>query len=90
MSAADSRSFAVGVLAPSGSDGQLAVRVLGKSGIQAVAFWEMPSLCTAIEAGLGAVLIAEEGLVRAPRHALEATLATQPAWSVLPVVVLLS
>ena len=90
MSAADSRPLAVGMLTPSGHDGELAVRVLAKTGIQAVAFPDMSSLCTAIEAGLGAVVIAEEGLVRAQRSILDATLAAQPAWSDLPVVLLLS
>ena len=90
MSAADSRSLAVGILTPSGSDSQLAVRVLAKSSIEAVAVPDMTSLCTAIEEGLGAVLIAEEGLVRTARTTLEATLADQAPWSDLPVVLLLS
>ena len=90
MSAADPRPLAVGMLTPSGRDGELAVRVLAKTGIDAVAFPDMSSLCSAVEAGLGAVVIAEEGLVRAQRSTLDATLAAQPAWSDLPVVLLLS
>ena len=90
MSAAGDRPLAVGILTPSGSDSRLAVRVLGLSGIEAIAYPDMPSLCAAIEEGLGALLIAEEGLVRAPRSALEATLAAQAPWSDLPVVLLLS
>jgi PAS domain S-box-containing protein len=90
VNAAGSRSLAVGVLTPTGSDGGLAVRVLAKTGIEAIAFPDMPSLCSAIESGLGAAVVAEEGLVRAQRAILDATLATQPAWSDLPVVLLLS
>ena len=90
MNAAGSRSLAVGILAPTGSDGDLAVRVLTKTGIEAIACADMPSLCSAIESGLGAVVVAEEGLIRAQRATLDATLSTQPAWSDLPVVLLLS
>lgn len=90
MSGPDPRSLSVGVLTPTGGDGDLAVRVLGKARIEARVFRDMPSLCTSIAQGIGAVVVAEEVLGQSERAALDASLAAQPEWSDLPVVLLLA
>jgi hypothetical protein len=53
------RSLSVGVLTPSGADGALAVRILGKARIDAVALRDMDALRAEIARGLGAIVIAE-------------------------------
>ena len=83
------RSLSVGVLTPSGADGELAVRILGKARIDALALRDMHALRAEITRGLGAIVIAEEALGDEERDGLTAELADQPEWSDLPVIVLL-
>jgi PAS domain S-box-containing protein len=90
MPALSPRSLSVGILTPSGSDAGLAVRILAKARIEAFALRDMSALRGAIERGLGALVLAEEALGREERATLSATLAEQPEWSDLPVVLLLS
>ena len=84
------RSLTVGILTPSGSDAELAARILGQARIEATPMGDMEALCEAIDAGVGAVVVAEEALMGAARDALSATLATQPDWSDVPVILLLA
>jgi PAS domain S-box-containing protein len=84
------RSLSVGVLTPSGADGALAVRILGKARIDAVALRDMDALRAEIARGLGAIVIAEEALDEKERDHLTTELADQPEWSDLPVIVLLA
>ena len=84
------RSLSVGILTPSGGDASLAVRVLAKARIDAFALPDMDALRSAIERGVGAVVLAEEALGHTDRAALSEVLARQPEWSDLPVVVLLA
>ena len=78
----------VAVLAPTGRDGPLAVQILAKWGVRATAHRTMVALCDTIRQGAGAVVVAEEALVRHDRALLETTLAEQPAWSDIPLVVI--
>src|SRR4051812_5096126 len=84
------RSLTVAILTPSGSDGVLAVRILAKARIDAVALADMQELRAEMRRGLGAIVIAEEALGDQDREALTSALAEQPEWSDLPVVLLLA
>jgi len=83
-----SRPETVAVLAPTGRDGPLAERVLGRWGMQATSFPNAELLGVAIRAGVGAVLLTEESLVAGPRDVITAALDAQPAWSDVPVIIL--
>jgi PAS domain S-box-containing protein len=84
------RSLTVAILTPSGSDAELAARILAKARIEATPVPDMEALCSAIDAGIGAVVVAEEALLDGARDELSATLATQPDWSDVPVILLLA
>src|SRR4051794_30893431 len=84
------RSLSVGILTPSGADAALAVRILARARIDAVAFADMQELRAEMQKGLGAVVVAEEALGEEHREVLNSALANQPEWSDLPVVLLLS
>ena len=76
------------VLAPTGRDGALAVQVLGKWDVRAVAYPGMEALCAAVRDGVGAVVVAEEALSSSARERLLGELEAQPAWSDVPIVLL--
>lgn len=82
------RSACVGVLAPTGRDGELATRILSRWQIEATTYTDMTALANAIERGLGAVILAEEALRGASRVTLVDQLERQPSWSDLPLIVL--
>ena len=82
------RSDLVAVLAPSGRDAQLAVDILDRWRIRAAASSTMAELCTAIEEGVGVVVLAEEALHGDARQMLESALQNQPPWSDVPVAVI--
>ena len=84
------RPRTVGILTPTGSDGPLAHRVLGRWGLQASVCGDVASLCEAIERGLGVAVIAEEALRPSAIEALVATLDRQPSWSDVPLIILTS
>ena len=84
------RSRTVAILTPSGSDGPLACRMLARADIEGRVCRDMADTLQCIADGVGAVVIAEEALGRAARAELTASLDRQPAWSDLPMVVLLS
>jgi len=81
---------AVAVLTPSGGDSALAVRFLGEHSITAFVCAHMDDVVSAITSGIGALLVAEEALGRREREILLEALATQPKWSDVPLVLLLS
>jgi PAS domain S-box-containing protein len=83
-------SSRVALLTPSGMDAAIGARVLGAHGILTHPTATMGELCAAIEDGVGAALVAEEALGHGARDQLLATLAAQPAWSDVPVVLLIS
>ncbi|GLC25617.1 sensor histidine kinase [Roseisolibacter agri] len=80
----------VAVLAPTGRDAAVASAVLTRAGFAVRAFADMAALCAAIgdSDDVGVLLVAEEALTAGPRAALLRTLAAQPSWSDLPVVLL--
>ena len=88
--AAPPHATGVAVLAPSGADAALAARLLGEHGITSFVCAHMEDLASAITSGIGALLIAEEALGRGGREILLDALSTQPKWSDVPLVLLLS
>ena len=75
------------MLAPSGRDGALAVRVLGQSGITAVACAGTAALRAELREGVGALLLTEEVLTAETIADLAEVLRSQLPWSDLPVLV---
>ncbi|MDQ2666307.1 MAG: ATP-binding protein [Gemmatimonadota bacterium] len=88
--AADPAAASVAVLTPSGADASLAVRFMGGHGISAYVCAHMEDVVGAIASGVGALLIAEEALGRQERELLLEALSTQPKWSDVPLVLLLT
>lgn len=76
------------VRAPTGRDATLAAAVLAHDGVRAEICDEVGVLCAALEAGAGAVLIAEEALDGPAMGRLCAVLERQPRWSDVPLIVL--
>ncbi|RYZ05307.1 MAG: HAMP domain-containing histidine kinase, partial [Comamonadaceae bacterium] len=69
-------------------DTLLAQRVLRSAGVEAEPVGVDGELSAALEAGLGALLVAEESLTDSVLGPLQRFLARQPAWSDLPVLVM--
>jgi signal transduction histidine kinase/ActR/RegA family two-component response regulator len=76
------------VIAPIGRDAALTCALLEKAGIACHPCQTITELCQRFEEeGAGALLIAEECLVPAAFRQLRSSLAKQPAWSDIPIVI---
>jgi signal transduction histidine kinase/CheY-like chemotaxis protein len=73
------------VLAPSAHDGPVTAGILARAGFACVVVRDAAELCRAIEAGAGAVLVAEEALAPAAARQLADVLRRQEPWSDLPI-----
>jgi PAS domain S-box-containing protein len=69
-------------------DGFLIGRELNLAGIRVKVCNSLIELCTRMKHGVGTVIVAEEALMPAGISTLAKTLAAQPAWSDLPIIVL--
>jgi signal transduction histidine kinase len=78
------------VLAPAGRDGALAQRVLSGAGLSCSICRDEEALLAAVREGAGVLLITEEALTTGVLEGLANALKDQPAWSDIPVVLLLS
>lgn len=78
------------VMAPFGRDTPVVCRMLNEIGVHAVPCSTTDELCTRLEQGAAAVLVAEEALTREARHRISAALADEPPWSDLPLLVMTS
>ena len=76
------------VLTPTGSDSQVAVQMLQRWGIDAEACAGIEHLCSALRAGIGALMIADEALTPGLVTQVVSILESQPPWSDIPVIVL--
>ena len=77
------------LLTPTGQDGRIAERVLGRAGFRAVSCKDMPAVCAMIsKEDVGVIVVAEEALVDGSREQLFEALERQPTWSDVPIVVL--
>jgi len=79
---------AVALLMPSGADALVTRRILGKAGFTTRACADIADACDALDADITTLIIAEEALSAPAREVLLATLARQPTWSDVPVIVL--
>ena len=78
----------IALLTPTGRDASVTTKVLAAAGLTATACDDMTALCTFLERGVGALLLAEEALRPRDAATLLAVLGRQPPWSDVPTVVL--
>ena len=90
MATPETRGEHLVVLAPFGGDAAVVGQALATGGIHCVPVGDVASLAAALQDEVGAVLLTEEALTPAGAATLAAALARQPAWSDLPVVLLLA
>jgi PAS domain-containing protein len=83
------RETRVLILGPTRRDATLAALVFGRAGVPGLCCASLRELCGELESGAGAVLIPEEALAQPDAAGLQRSLASQPSWSDLPVLVLL-
>ena len=72
----------------SAKDAERTVALLAKEGIPCAACGDLSRACEELQIGAGALLVVEEMLLRDRTRCLQETLAAQPTWSMLPVIVL--
>jgi signal transduction histidine kinase/CheY-like chemotaxis protein len=75
------------VLARTGRDSELIIRLLREENFEAAACIDAAELCREIRVGAGAVLVTDESLDEWDRERLLATVEQQPQWSDLPLLV---
>ncbi len=75
---------------PTGRDGALAEQVLSRASIDVHCCETFQYLCEEMEDGVGAILLATEGMSQDLLVLLRATLAAQPRWSDVPLIILSS
>jgi len=90
MATPETRGEHLVVLAPFGGDAAVVGQALATGGIHCVPVGDVASLAVALQDEVGAVLLTEEALTPQGAATLVAALARQPAWSDLPVVLLLA
>ncbi len=78
------------IVAPVGRDAQLTCAALNEHGLTAEACADLAGLCRELAWGAGAVFITKEAISGDGARLLTTTLAAQPAWSDLPLVILTS
>jgi len=78
------------ILAPTGRDAALAQEALTGAGLSAAVCPDMDALCREMAAGAAVALIASEALTPDSLLRFRETLALQPPWSDLPVIILTS
>jgi len=76
------------VLAPTGKDSALAQAVFERAGIACQMCTDLARLCEELDAGAGAVIVAEEAVIQDQEDCLARWLSAQPPWSDMPVLVL--
>src|SRR4029079_4580175 len=81
MSTRGSREESILILAPTGNDARLTAEFLAKSGLVPQVCRDLVQLCSDIDHGCGAVLIAEEALETSAIATLCQALDRQPSWS---------
>ena len=76
------------VLTPTGSDAANVSHVLREAGLKPRVCKDVRELCAEFSEGAGALLIAEEALPANDAACLRDSLAKQPAWSDIPVLLI--
>jgi signal transduction histidine kinase len=82
------KDLRVVVVAPTGRDGPMICSLLTDNGIACASFTSSEKARPEVDAGTGAVILAEEVLTLPGIAAWSEQLAGQPAWSALPIIVL--
>lgn len=80
--------YKVLILAPFGKDGSLMREVLERSGIPATIVQDVAAIARCVSGGAGSAILAEEALSEAGIELLGRAVASQPAWSDFPIIVL--
>ena len=78
------------ITAPVGRDAHAIAELLGQHGFQAEVCGSLTDCCSQIQSGAGALVLTEEALELGSSSELLETLAAQPRWSELPVIILTS
>ncbi len=78
------------LLAPTGKDARLGQSFLAQAGLVCFVCSSIAAVCAELEQGAGSLVVTEETLTSEGMRLLQATLARQPAWSDMPIVVLTS
>ncbi|MBA3683869.1 MAG: GHKL domain-containing protein [Planctomycetes bacterium] len=78
------------ILAPTGEDGALIGEVFTSDGLTVKVCSDVPDLCRELRGGVGAVVVAEEAVTAAHAAEIRGLLDEEPAWSVVPFVMLMS
>lgn len=78
------------IVAPTGQDGHLAATLLAKSNIEALVLRSVAELCDHLDKPHGGVIIAEEAITRENSELLKQKIASQEAWSDVPLILLTS
>ena len=76
------------VLAPTGADARLAAELMAEVGVHSLACKSMGDIVNGVERGAAALVLASEALDDDSAEMLAQTLAGQPAWSEIPVILL--
>jgi len=84
----DAQSERVLILAPNGRDAPIAAAILKEAGGTVAICPDLPQLCTALDDGVGVVVMVEEALQDGDYALLARWIERQPAWSDLPIVLL--
>src|SRR5688500_11462413 len=76
------------ILAPRGRNAELIAGVVGRAGLPHVVCADVEHLCREMHGPAGVVILCEEALNRVGLDCLISTLAGQPPWSEIPLIVL--
>ncbi|MCA1555273.1 MAG: hybrid sensor histidine kinase/response regulator, partial [Acidobacteria bacterium] len=86
----DNRDERILILAPTGRDAEMTARHLQAAGLRAEACDRVDELCEEMRVGAGMIFLTGEALTYETMRCLVESLAQQPAWSDIPLVVLTS
>jgi signal transduction histidine kinase len=78
------------VLAPVGRDGALAAQILRTAAMRVSVCHSLAEVCNAIREGAGALLLTQEAFAQEAAGCVVDALRDQPAWSDIPIVILIS
>jgi signal transduction histidine kinase/ActR/RegA family two-component response regulator len=84
----DDRSSRILVVAPIGRDAELMCSRLRAAGLTCEACKDIDTLCEGLAEGVGAIILTEEALAPEASAKLMRTLAAQPPWSEIPLIIL--
>ena len=90
MTGSDTSNSPVLIVSSAASDATMAARVLAESGLTTAVCRDVYHLCARIDESTGAALVTEEALTPAAQRALSSRLAVQPAWSDVPLILIMS